>query len=90
MRRLEKVGAWGIVGVVIAIATGSNIARAQGPEELARTAAYVAALQNKDGGFAAEAGGRSTLGATSTSIRVLKNVAGSVRDVPGALAFVRN
>jgi hypothetical protein len=48
-------------------------------DELARAAAYVAALQNSDGGFSWKPGDASDLGATSTSIRVLKYTGGSIK-----------
>ena len=51
-------------------------AHAQTPAEFAETAAYAAAHQNKDGGFAAKAGQLSSLGATNSGLRVLKHVGG--------------
>lgn len=63
-------------------------ARAQSTADLSRTGTYVAALQNPDGGFAAKAGGPSTLGTTSTAIRVLKNVGGSIPDVLACIRYV--
>jgi dienelactone hydrolase len=64
-------------------------ASAQTPGEMAQTAAFVAAFQNPDGGFPPIAGGASTLGATSSAIRSLRYVGGSIRDVAGCIAFVR-
>ena len=49
--------------------------------DLAQTAAYAAAHQKADGGFAAGPGQPSTLGATNTGLRVLEYVGGSVPDV---------
>ena len=46
--------------------------------------AFVAAFQNPDGGFGAKAGDKSSLGATSSAIRVLKNTGGSIPDVLAA------
>lgn len=63
-------------------------ARAQSTADLAQTGAFVASLQNADGGFAATKGGPSTLGTTSTAIRVLKNVGGSIPDVLGCVKYV--
>ncbi len=63
---------------------------AQTPEEMAQTARYVEAFQNSDGGFADEPGGASSLGATSSALKILKNVGGSVRDVPGCIQFVKS
>jgi poly(3-hydroxybutyrate) depolymerase/prenyltransferase beta subunit len=65
-------------------------ARAESPSDLARTSAYIAAFQNPDGGFAAKPGGPSTLGATSQSIRILKNTAGSIPDVLGSIKFIKS
>ena len=62
-------------------------ALAQTPDQQ-RTSAYLAALQDPDGGFPNRAGQTSVLGATSSAIRSLKNVHGSVRDVPAATAYV--
>lgn len=64
--------------------------RAQTPEQFAETAAFAARHQNPDGGFAANVGEASTLGATNTAIRVLKYTGGSIPDVPACLAFVRS
>src|SRR4051812_15743133 len=63
-------------------------ARAQSGDDLARTAAYIAAFQNPDGGFGARAGGPSSLPTTSTAIRVLKNVGGSIPDVLACIKYV--
>lgn len=65
-------------------------AHAQTPIELSQTARFVAAFQNPDGGFAGSVGQRSTLGATSSAIRTLKYVGGSIGDVPGCIAFVES
>ena len=64
--------------------------RAQTPAEYAQTAAYAAALQNKDGGFAATAGQLSSLGATNSGLRVLKHVGGSVPDILGCIKYVKS
>jgi len=55
----------------------------------ARTSAYVAGFQNADGGFAGKPGGQSSLGATSSAVRTLKNTGGSIPDVLGCLEYVR-
>lgn len=57
--------------------------------EYARTAATVAALQNDDGGFAAEKGGPSTIGSTNSAIRVLKHVGAAIPDPVKATQFVK-
>jgi acetyl esterase/lipase/prenyltransferase beta subunit len=77
-------------GLVLAVCLFVSPAlRAQTPAELAQTAAFVAAHQNPDGGFAATAGGPSSLGATSSAIRSLKYTAGSIPDVPACIAYVQ-
>ena len=65
-------------------------ARGQTAAELAQTAAFAAAHQNQDGGFAAKAGQSSSLGATNTGLRVLRHVGGSVPDVLGCVQFVKS
>ena len=42
------------------------------------------------GASAGAPGEASTLGATSSAIRTLKNVVGSIRDVPGSIAFLKS
>ncbi|HEX8200269.1 MAG TPA: family 16 glycoside hydrolase [Isosphaeraceae bacterium] len=77
-------------GLVLAVVLlASPALRAQTSAELAQTAAFVAAHQNPDGGFAATRGGTSSLGATSSAIRALKYTAGSIPDVPACIAYVR-
>lgn len=66
------------------------LALAQTPAELAQTATFLAAFQNPDGGFAAKAGGASSLGSTSSAVRTLKFVCGSVPDVPRCTSYVRS
>jgi len=65
-------------------------ALAQTPAELSGTGAYVAGFQNPDGGFSPKAGQGSTLGATSSAIRTLGYVGGSIRDVAGSIAYVKS
>ena len=65
-------------------ATGQTVA------DFTQTAAYAAAHQNADGGFAASPGQPSTLGATNTGIRVLDYVGGSIPDVAACIAFVKS
>lgn len=62
---------------------------AETPADLARTAAYLAGFQNPDGGFGAKAGGASSLGATSSAVRTLKNTGGSIPNVLGAIAYLK-
>ncbi len=65
--------------------------RAQTPDEMAQTAAFAAAHQNPDGGFAADAVGQpSSVGATNSGLRVLRHVGGSMRDVLGCVNYVKS
>jgi acetyl esterase/lipase/prenyltransferase beta subunit len=65
-------------------------AGAQTHKERAETARFVAGLQNPDGGFAGTAGGKSSLGATSSAIRILTYCGGSIPDVTGCIAYVES
>ena len=73
---------------VLALIPG--LLQAQGPAEVQQTAAFVAGFQNPDGGFSAKVGQPSSLGATSSCIRTLGYVGGSIRDLPGAIAYVKS
>jgi len=64
--------------------------QAQTPLDREKTAAYVAGFQNPDGGFAARPGGPSSLASTSSAVRTLGFVAGSIPDVPKCIAFVKS
>jgi acetyl esterase/lipase len=64
-------------------------AHGQTPAEFAQTAAFAAAHQNKDGGFALKEGELSSLGATNSALRVLKHVGGSVPDILGCIKYVK-
>ena len=75
----------GLAGVFAALPLN-----AQTPAEYAQTAAYAAGHQNKDGGFTATAGGKSSLGATNSGVRVLLHRGGSVRDVLGCIKYVKS
>jgi pimeloyl-ACP methyl ester carboxylesterase len=59
-------------------------------EDMARTAAFIAAFQNPDGGFAGKPGGASSLGSTSSAIRALKYAGGSIPDVLACIKYVRS
>jgi prenyltransferase beta subunit len=78
-----------LVALAVLISTRPE-ALGQTVTDLAQTAAYAAAHQNADGGFAAGPGQPSTLGATNTGVRVLEYVGGSVPDLPGCIAFVKS
>ncbi len=75
---------------VLAIALALSPASGQTPAEFAQTAAFAAAHQNKDGGFAGKMGQPSSLGATNTGLKVLLHVGGAVPDVLGCIKFVRS
>ena len=80
-----------VLAIVIAGVAGlAGPAPAQTPAELEQTAAYVAAFQNPDGGFAPKVGQASSLGSTSSAIRILGFVAGSIRDLPECIAYVKS
>ncbi|AGA29711.1 family 16 glycoside hydrolase [Singulisphaera acidiphila] len=83
MKRIVlSLAVWAIVAV--------PSAQAQSTEQPARTASYIEAFQNPDGGFAAKLGGPSTLGSTSSAIRSLKNVGGSIPDVLACVSYVKS
>lgn len=63
---------------------------AQTPDEMARTAAYVASLQNPDGGFAATPGAKSSLGATNAAIKSLRFNGGAIPDVLACIRYVQS
>jgi prenyltransferase beta subunit/predicted esterase len=75
---------------LLALAGGPCAAWAQTPADFAQTASYAAALQNKDGGFAAASGQLSSLGSTNSGLRVLKHVGGSVPDILGCVKYVKS
>ena len=76
-----------LLAITLVLLIPLGVGRAQSPAELARTAAFVASLQNPDGGFAATPGGASSLGSTSSALKVLRFTGGSVKDVPACIAF---
>jgi len=63
---------------------------AQSPSEMERTASYLAALQNPDGGFGGKPGQASSLGSTSSGVRTLGYVGGSIPDVAKCIAYVKS
>ncbi len=77
------------MGFVVALILSPIAARGQTPAEMRRTADYAASLQNEDGGFGASADAASSLGATSSGIKVLLYTGGSIPDVPSCMAYVR-
>ena len=87
MRRFGRV----VAVLALAVLAAINVrVRAQSAADFAQTAAYAAAQQNADGGFAASPGQPSTLGATNTGLRVLDYVGGSLLDEPGCIRFVNS
>ncbi|WP_165072348.1 family 16 glycoside hydrolase [Paludisphaera rhizosphaerae] len=78
-----------LAAVLILVAAASAI-RAQTPADFAQTGAYIASLQNKDGGFGSAPGQASTLGSTSSALRILKYVGGSVPDVLNCIKYVKS
>ena len=87
MRRCALVSA---VLILTSVIGGSSSSHGQSPAEYAQTAAYAAAHQNQDGGFASKVGQTSSLGATNSALRVLKHVGGSVPDILGCIAYVKS
>ncbi len=77
-----------VVGLLLSVVPASL--RAAPSEDPVPTARYLAAFQNKDGGFAAQPGGASSLGSTSSAIRTLKNVGGSIPDVLTCIDYIRS
>ncbi len=80
---------WGLIGCWV-VTGWTTLGWGQTPDELTATGRFVANFQNPDGGFAGKAGGESSLGSTSSAVRILGYVAGSIRDVPGAIKYVRS
>ena len=87
MRRSAGLCGALVVGMLAGIALP---ARAQTPGEFSMTAAFAAAHQNKDGGFASKAGEASSLARTNTALKVLLHVGGSVPDVLGCVKYVKS
>ncbi len=79
-----------LLALAACLVVAAPVARAQSPGELAETAAHAASLQNADGGFGPKAGASSSLGATSSAIRILGYTGGSIPDVLAALQFVKS
>ena len=79
MRRILTIGL-----LLLAASPG----RAQTPAEMGQTADLIESRQNTDGGFGASKGAKSSLGATSSAIRMLKYVGGSIPDIAACRAYV--
>jgi poly(3-hydroxybutyrate) depolymerase/prenyltransferase beta subunit len=74
----------------LALASAALPVRGQTPAEYAATAAYTAAHQNQDGGFAGKVGQPSSLSATNSALKILLHVGGSVPDVLRCVKFVKS
>ena len=85
MKRLLAIAIAGLVAQV-----HPAPAHAQTPGDRERTASYVASLQNADGGFGGKPGQASSLGSTSSAVRTLGFVGGSIPDVAKCIAYVRS
>lgn len=81
-----------LVGAFACLAILASPAAAQSLSVVDRdaTAQFAAKRQNPDGGFSAEPGGASSLGATTAAVRVLRYTTGSIPDVLACLDFVRS
>jgi acetyl esterase/lipase/prenyltransferase beta subunit len=82
----------GIAFILAALAAAwvAPSSTAQTPAEMAQTASFAAAHQNKDGGFAPKVGQPSSLSSTNAGLRVLKHVGGSVPDVLACVNYVKS
>ena len=89
-RAMKRSAGISVALTVFALAWAASPSPGQTPAEFAQTAAFAAAHQNKDGGFAAKAGQASSLGATNSGLRVLLHVGGSVPDVLGCVKYVKS
>jgi pimeloyl-ACP methyl ester carboxylesterase/prenyltransferase beta subunit len=79
-----------LAGLLVSLIVAAPAVQAQSPSDLAQTAAHFEGLQNPDGGFAASKRGPSALGATTSSIRILRYTGGSIPDVLGCIRFVKS
>jgi pimeloyl-ACP methyl ester carboxylesterase/prenyltransferase beta subunit len=79
-----------IVLAAFGVAPAAQSLQAQTPAEFAQTAAFAAAHQNKDGGFAAKPDQASSLASTNSALKILKHVGGSVPDVLTCVKYVKS
>jgi pimeloyl-ACP methyl ester carboxylesterase/prenyltransferase beta subunit len=63
---------------------------AQTPAEFAQTGAYLASLQNPAGSFSAPKGSPATVGSTSSVVRTLGFVHGSIPDVLACIRYLKS
>jgi len=87
-RSLKNYFVVGVLGCYGIASVGTS--RGQAPADFAQTAAFTAAHQNPDGGFAPRPGGPSSLGSTNSGLRVLKHVGGSVPDILACIRYVKS
>jgi poly(3-hydroxybutyrate) depolymerase len=86
----RSFGMSGVLTILLVSSTAFSPVHAQTPAELTQTAAYVAARQNKDGGFATKVDQPSSLAATNSALKILKHVGGSVPDILGCIKYVKS
>lgn len=79
-----------LVSLSLVSCTFATVVRAQADAVQASVAQIVAELQNEDGGFAPAKGQPSTLGATSTSVRILGYVGGSIPDPLRCIGYLNS
>jgi pimeloyl-ACP methyl ester carboxylesterase/prenyltransferase beta subunit len=87
---MKQIAGLSAAAAYLALACAISPARGQTPAEYAQTAAFAAAHQNKDGGFAGKVGEPSSLGATNSALKILLHVGGSVPDVLRSIKFVKS
>jgi pimeloyl-ACP methyl ester carboxylesterase/prenyltransferase beta subunit len=82
----------GLLGTVSLLALLGQPTRllAQTPAEFVRTGAYLASLQNPDGSFSASKGAPGSLSATSSVVRTLGFVRGSIPDVLACIRYLKS
>src|SRR4051812_251570 len=78
-----------LTGLLFVLAAPALV-RGASSEDPVPTARYLAAFQNSDGGFGGRMGEPSSLAATSSAIRSLKNVGGSIPDVLASIKYLRS
>lgn len=76
-----------VAAVAPAFAAGAH---AQTSEQWAQTASWAASAQNPDGGFGPAPGQPSSLGATSSMLKILRTTGGEVRDILACADYVRS
>jgi predicted esterase len=85
---MNRLLAIAIVGGLASLSSTSVLV--QTPADREQSASFVASLQNADGGFGSKVGGPSTLNSTSSGIRTLGYLGGSIPDVAKCIAYVKS